>query len=93
MTDDHSDDRTGAWQRRQTDWRGNHRDDLVFTLADGSLIHPERFLKWFAHHSRTARLPRIRLHDVRHTHATVGLANATGWPRSRSSHSASDTPA
>jgi integrase len=68
-----------AWRRRQTDWRGNHRDDLVFTWADGSLIHPERFSKWFARHSSAARLPHIRLHDVRHTYATVGLANAAGW--------------
>ena len=68
-----------AWQARQTDWRGNHRDDLVFTWHDGALVHPERFTKWFADHTVAAGLPRIRLHDVRHTYATVGLMHARGW--------------
>jgi integrase len=61
------------------DWRGNHHDDLVFTWADGSLVQPERFTKWFTRHTTAAGLPRIRLHDMRHTYATVGLANATDW--------------
>ena len=51
----------------------------MFTWADGSLINPERFTKWFTRHCETARLPVIRLHDVRHTYATAALANATGW--------------
>jgi len=46
-----------AWQRRQTDWRGEHRDDLVFTWPDGSLIHPQRLSKWFARHCERAGLP------------------------------------
>ena len=68
-----------AWQRRQTDWRGEHRDDLVFTWPDGSLINPQRLSKWFARHCERADLPPIRLHDVRHTYASAALANATGW--------------
>jgi integrase len=68
-----------AWQRRQTDWRGEHRDDLVFTWPDGSLIHPQRLSKWFARHCVRAGLPPIRLHDVRRTYASAALANATGW--------------
>jgi integrase len=68
-----------AWQRRQTDWRGQHRDDLVFTWPDGSLIHPERLSKWFVRHCERAGLPRIRLHDVRHTYASAALANASDW--------------
>lgn len=68
-----------AWNRRQADWRGEHRDDLVFTWPDGSLINPERFSRWFRSHCEGAGLPRIRLHDVRHTYATAGLAAATGW--------------
>lgn len=60
-----------AWQRRQTDWRGRHRDDLVFTWQDGRFINPERVSKWFADHCAAAGLPRIRLHDVRHTYATA----------------------
>ena len=68
-----------AWQRRQTDWRGQFRDDLVFTWPDGRLIHPQRISKWFVDRCGTADLPRIRLHDVRHTYASAALANATGW--------------
>lgn len=68
-----------AWQRRQTDWRGQFRDDLVFTWPDGTLIHPQRMSKWFADRYKKAALPRIRLHDVRHTYASAALANATGW--------------
>jgi hypothetical protein len=49
-----------AWQRRQSDWRGEHRDDLVFTWSDGSLIHPQRLSKWFARHCERAGLPPIR---------------------------------
>ena len=47
---------------------------LVFTLEDGSLIHPTRFSDWFADHSRAAGLPRIRLHDLRHSYATAALS-------------------
>jgi integrase len=68
-----------AWPRRQYDWQGLYREDLVFTWPDGRLINPDRFTDWFHAHRRAAGLPRIRLHDVRHTYATTGLANASGW--------------
>jgi integrase len=47
---------------------------LVFTWPDGSPIHPQRFSSWFEQHTRAAGLPRIRLHDVRHSYATAALA-------------------
>jgi integrase len=47
---------------------------LVFTWPDGRPLHPERFSKWFEQHARTAGLPKIRLHDVRHSYATAALA-------------------
>jgi integrase len=47
---------------------------LVFTWPDGRPIHPERFSRWFEQHARAAGLPKIRLHDVRHSYATVALA-------------------
>jgi integrase len=68
-----------GWPRRQHDWQGDHRDDLVFTWPDGSLIHPERWSTWFALHCQNAGLPIIRLHDVRHTYATAAITNARGW--------------
>lgn len=47
--------------------------DLVFTRADGSPIHPERFSAWFKQNCRRAGLPLIRLHDVRHSYVTALL--------------------
>ena len=49
--------------------------DLVFTREDGEPVHPDRFSRdWFAQHLKAADLPRIRFHDLRHTHATMALA-------------------
>jgi integrase len=52
-----------------------YRDSgLVFTMPDGSPIHPQRISAWFLQHTHAAGLPRIRLHDVRHSYATAALA-------------------
>lgn len=48
--------------------------DLVFARADGRPLHPEYVSRSFARLSRLAGLPPIRLHDLRHTHATLALA-------------------
>jgi hypothetical protein len=54
---------------------GRYRDsELVFTRPDGTAVHPERFSDWFRQRVRAAGLPRIRLHDVRHSYATAALA-------------------
>ena len=47
---------------------------LVITWPDGRPIHPERFSRWFEQPARDAGLPKIRLHDVRHSYATAALA-------------------
>jgi hypothetical protein len=47
---------------------------LVFSWPDGRPIHPERFSRWFEQHARAAGLPKIRLHDLRHSYATAALA-------------------
>jgi integrase len=47
---------------------------LVFTREDGTALHPERLSDAFAWRLRAAGLPPIRLHDLRHTHASLGLA-------------------
>ncbi len=52
-------------------WRDS---GLVFTWPDGRPLHPERFSRWFEQHARAAGLPKIRLHDVRHSYATAALA-------------------
>ena len=49
---------------------------LVFTWPDGRPLHPERFSRWFEQHARAAGLPRIRLHDLRHSYATAATESA-----------------
>jgi integrase len=51
-------------------WRDH---DLLFTKVDGSPIHPERFSREFDRRVERWVLPRIRLHDLRHTWATLAL--------------------
>jgi integrase len=45
----------------------------VFTAEDGKPIHPDRVSKLFDRAVKAAKLPRIRLHDTRHTCATLLL--------------------
>jgi integrase len=51
-------------------WQGS---DLVFTRPDGAPLHPEYVRRQFDQHIQRAGLPRIHLHDLRHTHATLAL--------------------
>jgi integrase len=53
---------------------GYQNSDLVFTREDGSPPHPERISVMFQSHQAAAGLPRIRLHDLRHTWASLALA-------------------
>ncbi len=48
--------------------------DLVFARPDGQPEHPEHFSNAFERRVARYRLPRIRLHDLRHTWATLALA-------------------
>ncbi len=45
----------------------------VFVREDGSLVHPDSFTKLFDRRVRRSCLPQIRLHDLRHSHATLAL--------------------
>jgi integrase len=47
--------------------------DLVFTTPTGRRIHPPTITREFHAVTDRAGLPRIRLHDLRHTHATLVL--------------------
>ncbi len=49
--------------------------DLVFARADGYPIHPNTLVRHFHLLSDKAGVPRIRFHDLRHTCATLMLAN------------------
>ncbi len=54
-------------------WASGKAGDLVFRWKDGREIHPERVSRTFDRLVIKHNLPRIRLHDVRHTHATLLL--------------------
>lgn len=47
---------------------------LVLSGADGGPARPDSMTQAFARKVRSLKMPLIRLHDLRHTHATVGLA-------------------
>jgi integrase len=52
-------------------WRNEW--NLVFTETDGRHLDPMRITHEFRLAARDAPVPRIRLHDLRHTHATLLL--------------------
>ena len=53
------------------DWIDSGR---VFTARSGEQLHPERISALFARLVRTAALPPIPLHGLRHTYASLALA-------------------
>ncbi len=48
-------------------------NDLVFAQEDASPQHPSNFAKRFRKLVKAVGLPQIRLHDLRHTHASLAL--------------------
>jgi integrase len=56
--------------RQGLSWR---ESQPVFVTEAGHPYHPERVSKLFAQAAKQAGLPRIRLHDLRHTYATLAL--------------------
>ena len=57
------------------DRRGTHvTPHVVFGRADGQPLHPETVSATFDKLVRTSGLPRIRFHDLRHTHAAHLIA-------------------
>lgn len=63
MQDQERDSWGGAWEST----------GLVFTRENGALVNPDRLSSWFRAGSERARVPQIRLHDLRHTHASLAL--------------------
>jgi integrase len=60
------------WQRQQQREVGG-RVTVMFSAADGQPLHPHVLSQTFNRVVAAAALPRIRLHDLRHTHATLLL--------------------
>jgi integrase len=46
---------------------------LVFTAENGEALDPESVSRYWRQAVKKAMLPTIRLHDLRHTHATLAL--------------------
>jgi len=46
---------------------------LVFTQENGEALDPESVSRYFRQAVKQSLLPQIRLHDLRHTHATLAL--------------------
>jgi integrase len=72
---------TALWAHRQAQGvirpafgPGYQDADLVFARADGSPMDPDSVSGTFERIVRRLGLPMIRLHDLRHTHATLALA-------------------
>ena len=53
--------------------RAGVRRGYIFTTEEGQPLDPHRISKAFEHHLREAALPRIPLHGLRHTYATLAL--------------------
>jgi integrase len=49
--------------------------NYVFSNVDGTALHPDRVSESFARLISRSKLPHIRLHDLRHTMATLMLKN------------------
>ena len=66
-----------AWRTWQSTERSAARleaTEWMFTDQHGGPIHPQAISQTFDRMVRRAPVPRIRLHDVRHTHATLLIA-------------------
>src|SRR5450756_223848 len=57
----------GKWDEAWVD------SGLGFTLENGQALAPESVSRYFRHAVKASMLPPIRLHDLRHTHATLAL--------------------
>ena len=64
------------WRVVQAAELRDHASAHVFTNSDGRMLHPHLLSQTFERLQAKARLPRIRLHDLRHTHATLLLKEA-----------------
>jgi integrase len=63
-----------AQQLERAQWGADYADnDLVVAKENGEPIHPDSFSQTFERLVRNAGLRRIRLHDLRHTHATLAI--------------------
>ena len=68
-----------AWQTKQRlimgrDW---HDTDRLFTQYNGEPMYPDSLTKWFNHFLKRHNLRHVTLHSLRHTNATLMIAEGT----------------
>jgi integrase len=62
------------WRQQQSSELGAFAaDGTVFTRTDGEPVHPHALSQTVGRLQHAAGVPPIRLHDLRHTHATLML--------------------
>ena len=66
-----------AWQAEQCLMMGNlwQKSNRVFTSLEGAPMHPDTLTGWFHDFIQKTDLPQIHLHSLRHTNATLNIAN------------------
>ena len=66
-----------AWQDTQKDIMCDNWNDsgFIFTALDGSPMHPDTLSGWFHRFIESTDLPKIHLHSLRHTNATLMISN------------------
>lgn len=66
-----------VWQAQQRLSYGENWNDTgkVFTTVDGLPMHPDTLTGWFHDFIAKTDLPKIHLHSLRHTNATLNISN------------------
>jgi integrase len=59
------------WQSAEREAAGVESEGWVFPYTDGNPLHPHSISQTFERIANRAGVPRIRLHDVTHTHGTL----------------------
>jgi len=66
-----------VWQMEQRLALGEHWSytEYIFTAQDGTPMHPDTLSGWFRDFIKKTDLPQIHIHSLRHTNATLSIAN------------------
>ena len=73
----HRADQQAQKKRARDLWNEGEFPNLVFTHADGSHLNQWFVCRTFQSYLAKAGLPRHRMHDLRHTFATLSIQNGT----------------
>ena len=67
------------WQEEQKTNAGDQwkESDRLFTSWNGNPIHPDTVTDWFSKFIKRSGLPYVTLHSLRHTNATLMIAEGT----------------